>query len=69
MATTIDDWSSITDTHAVTAAFGSNKALYGRSKERLALLKTYQRLLQTKEAQTVIVHGESRTGKTALVNV
>lgn len=42
--------------------------LYGRTRERLLLLKSYQRVLQTKRTETVVVHGESGVGKSSLVN-
>ena len=45
------------------------QAIYGRDKETLILLNAYTRLLQTNQAQTVLLHGESGSGKTALVNV
>jgi predicted ATPase len=46
------------------------QSIYGRSAEIAALLQTYQRLLATKRAHTVIVHGESGSGKkTALVDM
>lgn len=47
----------------------SKQTVYGRSREAIDLLKTYQRLLQTKEAQTVIVHGGAGSGKTAVVDM
>lgn len=42
--------------------------LYDRSSETLALLKAYQSVLQTRKSRTVLVHGESGSGKTALVD-
>lgn len=42
--------------------------LYGRTREKLLLLKSYQRVLQTKRSETVVVHGESGVGKSSLVN-
>jgi predicted ATPase len=42
--------------------------LYGRSQETQILLNTYKRMMETKQAQTVVVHGESGSGKTALVD-
>jgi histidine kinase len=51
-----------------TASASANSTVYGRSLERNTLLETYQRLLDTKETQAVIVHGESGSGKTVLVD-
>lgn len=44
------------------------QVIYGRNEEALALLQSYQQLLVTNRAQTVIVHGESGSGKTFLVD-
>lgn len=81
---TTSDLSSITDTHRSFCSSSSNDGaggwnkysesrahqniVYGRSRETLQLLKTYQKLLQTKQSQTVLVHGESGCGKTSLVD-
>lgn len=54
---------------AAEAIGSATQNIYGRSKETLQLLKTYQKLLQTKRTQTVFVHGESGSGKTALVEM
>mmetsp|Transcript_2209 Transcript_2209/g.3485 ORF Transcript_2209/g.3485 Transcript_2209/m.3485 type:complete len:1071 (+) Transcript_2209:110-3322(+) len=40
----------------------------GRDSESLAVLKAYHNVLRTKQAQTVLVHGNSGSGKTALVD-
>lgn len=47
----------------------SEQAVYGRSKETEALFDAYNSLLSTKKVQIVIIHGESGSGKTVLVDV
>ena len=42
--------------------------LYGRTREILLLTEAYQKVLQTKKASTVLVHGVSGSGKTSLVD-
>lgn len=46
----------------------STTVIYGRTREIHLLLKAYQQVIQVHRAQTVIVHGESGSGKTALVD-
>lgn len=74
----VNDCSSITDTHVDDEWFDDSmgtsegineQPIYGRSQETLALRNAYQRLLDTKQSQTVVVHGESGSGKTALIDV
>lgn len=72
----VEELSSIAGTHATyddADGFDSTSAvaqpIYGRDRETLQLLKTYETLLQSKQFQTVLVHGESGSGKTALVDV
>lgn len=44
-------------------------ALYGRSSETLILLKAFQRMMCSKKSEIVLVHGDSGSGKTSLVDI
>lgn len=41
---------------------------FGRSKETSILHEVFERVYSTKQAETVVIHGESGVGKTSLVN-
>jgi len=77
-STMINDLSIVTDSiqtkrNEGADDWGANDArvpsLYGRSQETLTLLNTYEQVLQTKTSATVLVHGESGSGKTSLVEL
>jgi predicted ATPase len=44
------------------------KSIYGRTSEQIKLLTAYQQVITDQQAKKVIIHGESGSGKTALVN-
>lgn len=50
----------------VSTSTSMEKTIYGRSSESKTLQTAYDRMLETQHAQTVLVHGESGSGKTAL---
>mmetsp|Transcript_30000 Transcript_30000/g.49538 ORF Transcript_30000/g.49538 Transcript_30000/m.49538 type:complete len:1076 (-) Transcript_30000:55-3282(-) len=67
------DLSSITDTYY--CGFDDEDPsemeapkLYGRDKETLKLLQIYERVVSTKRAEVIFVHGESGSGKTSLID-
>jgi ABC-type phosphate/phosphonate transport system ATPase subunit len=63
--TTYDDFE--TGDEERIASLSAARTIYGRGAETHTLHKTYQRLLAAKQAQFVVIHGESGAGKTALV--
>lgn len=64
---TPDNVDATTSTGSVPRS-GSRNAIHGRSKEIESLLEAYQYLLTTKQTQIILIHGESGSGKTALVD-
>jgi len=71
------DLSTVTDTYRdVDFDFNNNEeslgtsgpTLFGRDQEVSLLLQEYRRVLQTKHARTVVIHGESGSGKTVLAD-
>jgi predicted ATPase len=47
---------------------GAQTRIYGRTKETIMLQNAYAKLREHKHAQTIVVHGESGSGKTVLVD-
>jgi hypothetical protein len=74
---TIDSMSTISESLAVDGWCGDEdmsgspnqqQQLFGRADESLVLLNAYQRMIETHAAETVLVHGESGSGKTSLID-
>jgi predicted ATPase len=70
---TISDLSSFPDTKHFVCDSSNTNCLSGRTTETLTLLKTYQDILRNQNGPLskglVVVHGESGSGKTSLVEV